>query len=131
MIYSCVDTRAIRNISSGEIVNKNSNTTVVFSNGNTYRKFLFGIYERPLQFDAGTACDVLKWSWVQRFRNTNATVIIASLDDSALANTDGNANLHCGAEQDDVAVRDIAKGEEVTCSYGDFADPTGWSKLGL
>jgi hypothetical protein len=57
-------------------------------------------------------------------------VIYTSLDESALANDeDSSANIHCG-DAEDIAKRDIAKGEEITCNYADFVS-LGWDELDL
>jgi hypothetical protein len=116
------------------VVSKNSNNTVIFSNGNTFRKFVFGIYEKEWYFASGAACDVLKWSWVQKYSGNDGNgdaVIYAPLDESGLTN-DGRsgANMRCSGDED-IAKRDIAKGEEITCSYSDFVSHLCWKELGL
>ena len=126
--------RAKRDIALGEVVNKNCNNTVIFSNGHSFRKFLFGIYERRSEFYAGTACDVLKWSWIQKWekgQDTKPLVIFSPLDASGLTNDGKNANMDCGVGDEDIAKRNIAKGEEITCHYLDFASPGSWPQLGL
>lgn len=115
-------------------MNKNCNNTVIFSNGRSFRKFLFGIYERRSEFDPGTACDVLKWSWIQKWEKAQGTkplVIFSPLDVSGLTNDGKDANMDCGVGDEDIAKRNIAKGEEITCHYLDFASPGSWPQLGL
>ena len=69
--------------------------------------------------------------------------ISVDLDEGCFCN-DGSgrgANMGCdkkaakeyegGCKENEFALKDIKAGDELECSYGEFAVPTGWRKFGL
>jgi len=133
--------KAARDISKGELVFKATENTVIFTNGHTWRKFLFAVNER---YDTKTTCDVLVWSWVQAIEKGGPLVIVSDFDNGSLLN-EGRAddpewdpsNVRCGTERDTMcmmeyyATNDINEGDEVLCDYRGFAMLDSWPDMGL
>ena len=67
--------------------------------------------------------------------------ISVDLDEACFCNNGRGANMGCdkkaakeyegGCKENDFALKDIKAGDELECSYGEFAVPTGWRKFGL
>ncbi|KAL7547402.1 hypothetical protein ACHAWF_010710 [Thalassiosira exigua] len=136
--------RATRDISKGEIVFQATNNTIIFTEGDVWRKFLFVVYERNGRpFDKETACDILIWSWVQRLEEDGPLVIVMDLDNGSLLNEGRDEedwdppNVQCGEEgakfcgMDYYATRDMKAGEEILINYHSFAILDGWKAMGL
>mmetsp|Transcript_1579 Transcript_1579/g.2354 ORF Transcript_1579/g.2354 Transcript_1579/m.2354 type:complete len:232 (+) Transcript_1579:165-860(+) len=125
--------KAAKDIKKGDMIFKATNNTVVFTDGHSFRKFMFMLNERFPSF----ACDVLQWAWVQDLEG-GAFGIEVDLDDCNLLNSGHrSANIQCG-KADDIcdgshfyARRDIKKGEEILGSYSEFVSDHSWSELGL
>mmetsp|Transcript_19268 Transcript_19268/g.41788 ORF Transcript_19268/g.41788 Transcript_19268/m.41788 type:complete len:439 (+) Transcript_19268:81-1397(+) len=132
--------KAARDISKGELVFKATENTVIFTNGHTWRKFLFAINER---YDNETTCDVLVWSWVQAIEKGGPLVIVSDFDNGSLLNEGREdpgfepPNVRCGKEGDTMcmmeyyATKDIKEGDELLCDYRDFALLWSWADMGL
>lgn len=138
--------KAAQDIPKGELIFKGTNNTVIFTHGHTWRRFLFGIYDRPGEGqppDAEMACDVLVWSWVQRIEEDGDLVIVADFDNGSLLNEGRDEedweppNVRCGKEGDTMchmeyyATKDIKEGDELLCDYRGFALLNSWSAMGL
>mmetsp|Transcript_14679 Transcript_14679/g.23914 ORF Transcript_14679/g.23914 Transcript_14679/m.23914 type:complete len:445 (-) Transcript_14679:283-1617(-) len=140
--------KAARDINKGELVFQATNNTVIFTNGHTWRNFLFAIYERngdeeTTEGDSETTCDVLVWSWVQALVDDGPLVIVADLDNGSLLNEGRfepgweTPNVRCGKEGDTrcmmsyYATADIKMGDELLCDYREFALLDSWGDMGL
>ncbi len=134
--------KATRDIDEGELLFKAMNNIILFTNGDTYREFLFGIYERNGElYDSETGCNVLIWSWVQALEGDGGSrlVIVTDLDNTLLLNEaqDKEPNVRCGGEGGEncrdiyYATRDIKKGDELLGDYTHLALMAGWPKVGL
>lgn len=93
------------------------------------------------------ACDVLTWAYVQPILGDNGVNLLISidLDEGALCNDGAReelvSNMGCdedaaisysgGCKENYFALDDIAAGEELLCSYYDFAIEDGWIYYGL
>ena len=126
--------KAAKDIKKGDMIFKATNNTVVFTDGHSFRKFMFMLNERFPTF----ACDVLQWAWVQDLEG-GAFGIEVDLDDCNLLNSgrQRSVNIQCG-KADEIcdgnhfyARRDIKKGEEILGSYSEFVSDHSWSELGL
>lgn len=130
---------ASTDIPSGSIIWSTKNTAR-FTNASHYRKFIF-------ELEDGLACDVLTWAYVQPILGDNGVNLLISidLDEGALCN-DGareelGSNMGCdedaaksysgGCKENYFALDGIAAGEELLCSYYDFAIEDGWIYYGL
>lgn len=124
--------KAARDVQKGEQIFKATNNTVAFTDGHSYRKFLFAVNERFPSF----ACDVLMWAWVQDLEG-DAFGIVVDLDNANLLNSDGSAaNIRCGKIDERCymnfyARQNINKGDEILGSYSEFLSDHSWSELGL
>lgn len=135
--------KASRDIEKGELVYKATNNTVVFSDGHTWRKFLFAIHEKYRDdVDSFTPCEPLMWAWVQSLEGEEPLYIIVDLDNGSLMNTgkfeEGQEppNVSCmkdggKCEMALYATTDIEEGEEILCNYNEFARKDGWDDMGL
>lgn len=140
--------KAARDITKGELVFQATNNTVIFTDGHTWRNFLFAIYERngdeeTTEGDSETTCDVLVWSWVQALVDDGPLVVVADLDNGSLLNEGRfqkgweTPNVRCGKEGDTrcmmsyYATTDIKMGDELLCDYREFALLDSWSDMGL
>ena len=144
--------RATRDIAKGELVFKGTNNTIVFTQGDTYRRFLFAVYERygeeAHQVDSETACDLLSWHWVQPLDEDEdgRVAIVGDLDNGSLMN-EGRAdeegwdspNVRCGKEEDGdakcmmeyYATEDIKRGDELLSDFRELNVENPWSRMGL
>lgn len=125
---------AARDIAAGDLI-WSTKKTARFQDGPSYRKFIFGL-------EVGFACDVLQWAYVQDIGDGDYRVSV-DLDEGCFCNNGGEdeANKGCdeeaaekvegGCKENYFALRDIKAGEELLCSYGEFAVSNGWSKFGL
>mmetsp|Transcript_22025 Transcript_22025/g.46357 ORF Transcript_22025/g.46357 Transcript_22025/m.46357 type:complete len:408 (+) Transcript_22025:1-1224(+) len=135
--------KASRDIEMGELVYEATNNTVVFSDGHTWRKFLFAIHEKYRDdVDSFTPCEPLMWAWVQALEEEGPLHIFVDLDHSSLMNTgkyeEGQEppNVSCVKEGGNCvmalyATADIKEGEEILCNYNEFARKDGWDDMGL
>lgn len=137
---------AARDVREGERVFAGTNNTIVYRTGDVWRKFLLHLYYAPpldSHYEEGFACDIMNWSWNQEVDvgdAMTAVAIVVDLDASSLLNHpshDETHNIQCGkpggdgtCAMDYYAVRDIKKGEEILCEYGDFSSPQ-WHSFGL
>lgn len=136
---------ASRNIAKGEKIFRASNNTIVFRTGHAWRKLLWHLYNAspPPDKDGytdGFACDILSWSWNQRWPSPDGPIqILVAIDESSLLNSvsEGEvANIQCGVEKesqcgiDYYSIVDIKRGEEILCEYSDFSTPQ-WHTWGL
>ena len=137
---------AARDIRAGERVFAGTNNTIVYRTGNAWRGFLRHLHYAPpldAHYKDGFACDIMNWSWNQEVDvgdGETALAIVVDLDASSLLNhpsEDETHNIQCGKPGDEdecvmdyYAVKDIKKGEEILCRYGDFSDPH-WHDFGL
>jgi hypothetical protein len=114
-----------------------------FESGHDYKKFLHSISD-------DNVCDVLQYSYVTIFgddkENQDNARICVELDDGSMMNSidldhdtvdagclpEWNERFHGGCEENDYALRDIKKGDEILVDYADsnfFTD--GWKWFGL
>ncbi len=127
--------KAAKDIKKGDVIFKNTNNTVVFKEGHSFRKFMFSLNERFPTF----ACDMLKWAWIQDLEDGTFGVQ-TDLNNNNLLNSGGGKgsaknNIHCGKAEEICTIhyarRDIKKGEEILGSYSAFISDHSWSELGL
>ena len=127
--------RAARDILEGEVVQRMTNNTIVFTDGLAYRKFLFALEERFPTF----ACDIMIWSWMEDLdADKTKSGIVTDLDDNNLMNEpdeDEDVNVMCGShgEEDSCdylyASRTIRKGEELVTDYNGFEASYWWNEM--
>jgi len=112
---------ATRDIKKGEMTYGGTKNYIFFTTGHDYRRFLDA-------FDDETACDLMKFTWPQEGIGPRGERLIwGPMDDNALqnhagsdkANTGCPPHVYCG-NFDEYALRDIKKGEELLCDYGEF-----------
>lgn len=144
---------AVDDIQKGTLVWTQNHQSAKFTSGDDYRKFLASISPEM-------ACDVLMWAYVYNLNDNDddpELAINCDLDEGSFINSDGwsetdeGANIGCVHELDEMyaeehltreqlnsgcpenlfALRDIKAGEEIICTYGDFAWRTGWREFGL
>ena len=125
---------AVNDIAAGELIWSTAKTAR-FQDGPSYRKFIFRLEE-------GFACDVLQWAYVQDIGDGDYRVSV-DLDEGSFCNNGGGDEANKGCDEDaatDVeggcqnnyfALRDIEAGEELQCSYGQFAVSGGWKMFDL
>jgi len=124
---------ALSDIPAGSLI-WSTKKTARFRTGQSYRQFIYGLEE-------ALACDVLQWAYVQDVGGELRVSV--DLDEGCFCNDAGGeeANTGCdedvaegyegGCQENDFALRDVKKGEELLCAYGEFAIQHGWKKFGL
>ena len=132
--------KAARDIKQGEMISKDTNNTIIFTDALSYRKFLFALNERFPTY----ACDIMIWAWVEEEEEDTEEedddfVVVVDLDHSNLLNTGDRSsenNVKCDSSGPEgrckiiYAVRDIMKGEELLGDYDEFS--TGdWDDMDL
>lgn len=142
---------AIENIKKGTRVWTSKHQSARFYDGHSFRQFLAAIPK-------AMACDVIMWAYVHDIADDDdevELVISCDLDEGSFINSGGvgwddEANIGCIDDLDDdfanenladwlesgcpenlFALRDIEAGEEILCTYADFAIRKGWKKWGL
>ncbi len=132
--------KAARDIHEGEMVFKTTNNTIAFTDGLTYRKFLFALEELYPTF----ACDIMIWNWIQDLDDEGLKFgIVVDLNDNNLLNSADeiwDANVRCGKNIEDdcdmkeltfYASRNISRGEELLGVYSDFVSSHSRHEMGL
>lgn len=123
---------ATQKVKKGDLVWTARRQTARFGDGPSYRRFLASI-------PTDLACDVIQWAYVQAF---GVPLICVDLDECSFMNNGSyEANIGCipeaaellpgGCKENYFALRDIEVGEELLCSYGEFAISDGWEWFGL
>ena len=140
--------KAARNIQRGDVIFKQTNNTIIFNDGQTFRNFLFKMNDRFS--DPGMVCDILVWAWVQDMEEDNNSEIpfvgVVDLDNGNLLNDfglgdnldvpleelEGIVNIQCaGGGAACYASKDIAEGEELLGDYSEFVSYYSWTSMGL
>jgi len=142
---------AAEDIKKGTRVWTSKHQSAQFRDGESYRKFLAAI---PADF----ACDVIMWAYVHDLGENDELdlTISCDLDEGSFINSAGwddgaVANIGCiddmeeafvdeyideeyrdsGCPENLFALQNIKAGEEILCTYGDFAFRKGWKHFGL
>lgn len=128
---------ASTDIHQGELVWDASVSTCCFNDPVLYRNFI-------LSLPRDVICEALQFSYVSRYvvpalSNKPMPVMCVDTDEAGQMNDGGSeANIGCPKSREHCnyggrmyALRDIRKGEEVTCRYSDFSFDIGWEYFGM
>mmetsp|Transcript_36301 Transcript_36301/g.55496 ORF Transcript_36301/g.55496 Transcript_36301/m.55496 type:complete len:277 (+) Transcript_36301:73-903(+) len=119
----------------------NGSRSAQFKDAHSFQKFLFDLEDDYL------ACDPLQWSYIfdlNKGKGKPDLRIVTDLDEGSFCNNGKSAGnmgyLDVSFEKERprqngirplFATRDIRKGEEILCSYGEFVANYGWSAFGM
>lgn len=123
-------------IKEGDLMYVSTNNAQ-FHTAQEYRAFL-----RSLPVDL--ACDILIWAFprVVSAERKDEFIACVDLDEGSFVNSANRRTPECnmelgtetglyGCDLKFYARRDIREGEEIRADYSDFAEPHGWSEMGL
>ena len=115
---------ATRDIQKGEIVHDGAKSDIVFTDGMSWRRFMFALPRKM-------ACDTAEWTFTQQFEEDGPMRVVSSLNIAILmneGNTVNEVNVQPQNESGEpseysvvfYAMRDIKKDEEILMDYDDY-----------